>query len=139
VKRKWIWCALALLVLAGTVWLLWPRDPVSRATYQKIQIGMTLEEVEALIGRPSISIDTMIDILFKQRRVKWVAPDPDGILHDGNDWSKARPDMTKIRCWESTQAGIAVQLGDDGRVIGKHFEERASAGLVDRVRTVFGW
>jgi hypothetical protein len=137
VKRKLAWYALAMFIIVGVLWLVWPRDPISRETYQKIQMGMTLEETEVLVGRPSINMAEMMDILVK-RHVRWITH-PESVLHEGNDWSKSRPDLTKIMCWEGTGGGIAVQLGDDGRVIGKRYEERQSAGLVDRLRNVVGW
>ena len=138
-KWKLAWCALGLFVIGGGLWLLLPADPISRATYHKIHMGMTLEEAEALVGRPSIGIDEMMDLLFNKRRVRWVAPRPQDILHEGNDWSKARPDLTRIKCWEGTRGGLSVQLGDDGRIIGKRFEEGSSMGLVERFRYLLGW
>lgn len=80
----------------------------------------------------AVDVDEMCDILFKKRRIKWVPPET--ILHGGNDWSKARPDTSKIMCWGGARTGIAVQLGDDGRVIGKHFEEGPPLSFIESMR-----
>jgi hypothetical protein len=39
--------------LAIGVWLLWPRSAITRENAAKIQNGMTLEEVEAILGGPA--------------------------------------------------------------------------------------
>jgi hypothetical protein len=139
VKRKLAWGSLALLVIVAAAWLLWPRDPINPATYHKIRMGMTLAEAEALVGRPSIGIAEMMDVLFKQRRVRWQDPKPEDVLHEGNDWSGGRPDLATLRCWEGTHGGIAVQLDADGRVIGKRFEPRPVPGPGEYLRGMLGW
>jgi hypothetical protein len=139
VKRKRTVCVLLLCLVALAVWLAWPRDPINRATYQKIQLGMTLAEVESIVGCPSCGIVEMMDALFKTGRRRWRDPKPESILHDGNDWSNDRKNLDRIRCWEGAHAGLAVQLGDDGRVIGKHLEGRPAAGWVDSLWRALGW
>ena len=139
-KRKPAWCIIALVVtiVMATLFLLWPGDPITRATYQKIQLGMTLEEAEAIVGSPGIGITEMINEL-KRRGGQRIDADPDDIVQEGNDWSKSRPDLTTIKCWEGTHGGIGIQLGDDGRIIGKRFEGRRQwTGLVNRVRGSLG-
>ena len=42
-----------LLALSGGVWLLWPRPGITRANAAKIKVGMTLPEVEAILGGPA--------------------------------------------------------------------------------------
>jgi hypothetical protein len=127
------------MLLVGTLLLLpWMHDPISCATYQRIQVGMTLAEAEAVVGQPSIGIDEVMDILFKQRRIRWVDPAPEDVLHDGYDWSKSRPKLAQIKCWEGSHSGLAVLLGDDGRIIGKRFEENRGASFVGRLRALLG-
>jgi outer membrane protein assembly factor BamE (lipoprotein component of BamABCDE complex) len=41
------------VVLAVGVWLLWPRTAITRENAAKIQAGMTLAEVEAILGGPA--------------------------------------------------------------------------------------
>jgi hypothetical protein len=52
-KRKLAWVCLLVspLVLGGAVLVLLPRDPITQANCDKIKKGMTIEEVEAILGR----------------------------------------------------------------------------------------
>jgi hypothetical protein len=50
------WALLLMLVACVGVfgaWLLWPRTAITRQNADKIQVGMTLAEVEAILGGPS--------------------------------------------------------------------------------------
>jgi hypothetical protein len=52
-KRKLKWLAIVLavsLVGFGTAVLLWPRDRITAESWQKIQIGMTEDEVAEILG-----------------------------------------------------------------------------------------
>ena len=50
-RRLLLFALLAgLLVLGVGVWLLWPRTAITRENAGKIQVGMTLAEVEAIFG-----------------------------------------------------------------------------------------
>src|SRR5262249_7101858 len=100
---------------------------------------MTLQEAESVVGRPSTDIAALVDYLFMTRRIRWVAPAPHEVLHEGSDWSNGRPDLARIRCWDGANAGLTVQLGDDGRIIGKRFEGKSRMALVDRLRLMLPW
>src|SRR5262249_33352868 len=52
-KRKLAWVCLLVcpLVIGGAVLVLLPRDPITQANCDKIENGMTLTEVETLLGR----------------------------------------------------------------------------------------
>src|SRR5438067_993746 len=39
-----------LLALGVDVWLLWPRSAVTRENFAKLRVGMTLAEVEEVLG-----------------------------------------------------------------------------------------
>jgi hypothetical protein len=41
------------LALGVSGWMLWPRAGITRENAAKIQVGMTLEEVEAILGGPA--------------------------------------------------------------------------------------
>jgi hypothetical protein len=44
---------LGCLVVAGAaLYLLWPRSAINRENFEKVQVGMTLAEVEAILGGP---------------------------------------------------------------------------------------
>ncbi len=128
-----------MALVLGALFVFGPRDPVSRATYERIQIGMTLEEAEAVVGRPGIGIEQLLEELFKKRRVRWMDAKPEEILHEGSDWSKSRPDLSTIMCWEGSHGGISVQLGHDGRIVGKRFEDRPALGFWDRLLSLLPW
>ena len=53
-KRKLAWVCLLVspLVLSGAYFVL-PRDPITQANCDKINQGMTLKEVEAILGKKS--------------------------------------------------------------------------------------
>jgi hypothetical protein len=44
---------LGSLALGASVWLLWPRSAINAENAAKIQGGMTVSEVEAILGGPS--------------------------------------------------------------------------------------
>ena len=53
-KRKLKWMAVVLVVLllgTGVAFFLWPRDKITRESCAKVRIGMTAEEVEAILGK----------------------------------------------------------------------------------------
>jgi hypothetical protein len=136
-KRKYACAALVLIVTGGAIFLLWPSDLISPDTYHKIQLGMTLADAEGVVGRSSTPIKAAVDDMIK-RRARFVDPDPQSILNDGNDWSQGPPpDWTRIWCWEGSRGCIAIQLDEQGRVIGKRFEG-PNIRLVDRLRFALG-
>jgi hypothetical protein len=53
-RRRFLFLSLAAAVvaLAIGVWLLWPRTAITRENAEKIRLGMTLAEVEAILGGP---------------------------------------------------------------------------------------
>jgi hypothetical protein len=42
-----------LLAMGAGLWLIWPRSAITRENAAKIQVGMTLAEVEVILGGPS--------------------------------------------------------------------------------------
>jgi hypothetical protein len=44
---------IAVVALAAGAWLLLPRPAITRENAARIQVGMTLTEVEALLGGPA--------------------------------------------------------------------------------------
>jgi hypothetical protein len=52
-KRKLAWVCLLVspLVIGGVVLVLLPRDPITQAHCDKIKPGMTVKEVQAILGR----------------------------------------------------------------------------------------
>jgi hypothetical protein len=73
---------LLILAVAGTVvmlavgaWLFWPRTAITRENAAKIQRGMTLAEVEAILGGPARDETPKRPLLVK---IQGVHPDCDG-------------------------------------------------------------
>jgi len=68
--RKWPWrMALTICLIAAigaALYFLRPTDPVSEENFERIQIGMTEDDVEAILGRPlpeSIWIEVKSNLL----------------------------------------------------------------------------
>jgi hypothetical protein len=51
-RWKLVLFGIALVVAAVVLWLLWRSDRVSEQTYQQIRLGMSLDEVEHMLGGP---------------------------------------------------------------------------------------
>ena len=54
-RRRFCFIALSILTLAGVVtsWLLWPRSAICPENAAKIRDGMTLQEVDTILGGPA--------------------------------------------------------------------------------------
>ncbi|HMF15961.1 MAG TPA: hypothetical protein VKE98_02090 [Gemmataceae bacterium] len=75
-KRRLFWLAYAACVLLAVFWgarLLTPRHRINRESLEKIQVGMTLEEVEAILGVPPG------DYATKEIGIAWVGEE--GAIH----------------------------------------------------------
>ena len=52
-KPKWIAVVLVVLLLGfGTALFLWPRDRITPESWRQIEIGMTENQVEEILGGP---------------------------------------------------------------------------------------
>jgi hypothetical protein len=52
-KLRWVLAGLAVLLLAVGTFALWPRpDRITRENFDRIKAGMSLEEIEAILGPP---------------------------------------------------------------------------------------
>jgi hypothetical protein len=121
-RKRWLAVAMVLvavvLVLGLAVRLLQSRRPeVTRPQYERIAVGMGLEEVEAILGRPT-------------------GDDPEGpiIMFEGVPESFVDPDSfppDQRRQWVGNEHAILIELDERGRVAGKYF------GHVDRPEGFF--
>jgi hypothetical protein len=50
-KLAWVCLMVSPLVLGGAVLFLLPRDPITQVNFDKIKKGMTIKEIEAILGR----------------------------------------------------------------------------------------
>jgi hypothetical protein len=130
-RRLLLWVLPAALVLLSVgAWLLRPRpSPITEENAAKIQKGMMLTEVEALLGGPARNESAMPDNLINDA---FVNADPDeiqaGRLHPG-----ARPFEDKR--WASPGFVVLVDFDDSGRVVRhSHTSFHADTPFLDKLR-----
>lgn len=93
--------------------------PISRESAEAITIGMTENEVEALLGPPGN---------YASRHVQWV-----------DDFEESMRSWWHVKEWVSDTGLIQVRIGDaTGKVLSVEFRDvfPVSDGLLDRV---LGW
>ena len=89
---------LACVLTAGTVILLLPHGRVTKANFEKIQVGMSLEDVERLLGPP-----------------------------DGEGELRKKGDLDRIfQVWTSPEITIMVSADPARRVVGRGILEMGS-------------
>jgi hypothetical protein len=146
VKRKLKWLAIVLAVSLlgfGAALLLWPRDRITAESWQKIQLGMTEEEVVEILGGPGMSHE---EFLAQYERLKkelgrspfamegpWLEPEP-GPEH-------RRVLGNRSRTWNGRRGMIVIELDQDNNVCWKHFQggRWSNQGFLDRLRDWLGW
>ncbi len=124
--------ATVLVGLAIMAWLLWPRPTaINRENAAKIQEGMTLAEVEAILGGPPR--DDGVGLLAFQRADGTEGTMPRSEFND----SLNLPDE---KHWLSDEVLIGITLDQAGRVAGVTVEpvQLASEGPLDRLRRWLG-
>jgi hypothetical protein len=94
---------LALVGVAGAsyLWATYPRSGVTRGNFERIHDGMTLSEVEALLGEPPTTLDR-VDIDCELSRDGFVKP--------------PRLLQFQTAVWRSRGLCIQVKCDFDGRV-----------------------
>jgi hypothetical protein len=54
-RRFWtgvVLCLVAIAIIGPVIWIAIPKPGINRQNFRKIQVGMSLEDVTALMGRP---------------------------------------------------------------------------------------
>ncbi len=90
-----------------TLWVTRPVDRITRAEFENIRPGMTVEEVEKILGKPTEN-DAEAPI----------------IMFEGVPMSFASPDLfppEKLRQWIGKDHAILAELDDQGRVSDMYF------------------
>jgi len=140
-KLKWLAIVLAVSLLGfGTALLLWPRDRITAESWQKIQIGMTEDEVAEILGGPGMTYeeaDTQIDRLekelgrapFELEHLELEEPEGKGIVEE------------RAKVWTGRRGNIMIELDQDNRVSWKSFQgvRWTDGGIIDRLRDWLGW
>jgi hypothetical protein len=114
------------VVVAAWVWLFWPRTAITLENARKIRPGMTLAEVEAILGRPERD-EFQFGMLV-------VNPVPGGdLLNPG--WVPGCH-----RRWTSRQASVGVFFDADDRVFDRHYGlvPLFNSDMEDKLRAWFG-
>src|SRR5262249_34870773 len=114
---------LFVLLLAGGIFVLWPRDRITVESWQNIQIGMTEEEVAEILGRPELG----------RRLFEFEGPtleEPEIKLLD----------LERLRIWDGRRGRIEIELDHDRHVRRKRFQgvRWINGGVFDRLRDWLG-
>jgi hypothetical protein len=120
----------ALMVALLAAWLLWPRTAITRANAARVENGMTLVEVEAILGGPA-------------------RDESSGELQPDGGWQEVRrlmvmemirSDDPQYRLWKSNTLLIGVHLAADGRVYSTESVpvQRVHESPFDRLRRWIG-
>jgi hypothetical protein len=136
-KRKLKWIAVVLVVLSvglGVALFLWPRDSITRSNWDKIQIGMTEEQVKAILGGPGIT-DGEYEIAIAEGRFPFVHND---VTLEEPEWNGER--LGDLKVWIGQNAVIGIQFREGG-VVRRIFQgiRRSDPSFLDRLRDWLGW
>jgi hypothetical protein len=119
-RRRYLLLGLltACVVLGVSLWLLWPRSAINEDNYARIEVGMALDEVEAILGGPARDESTgplvsrartddddmgWFDVEFFQFSYDWRVP----------------LESRSPRHWRSDRLLIRVEVDPQGRVAAK--------------------
>jgi hypothetical protein len=135
-KLKWLAIVLAVSLLGfGTALFLWPRDRITAQSWQKIQIGMTEDEVAEILGGPGLNWRDGGEALKKQasefRNDKGVYIEQEYFFSVLGEYDKM---------WIGRRGYITIYFEPEGQVITKMFQGWRSAepSFLDRLRDWLG-
>jgi hypothetical protein len=130
-QRRFLWgCAITTLVVATGVVLWWPAPPspgVTVANCERIQLGMTLGEVKALLGR----------------RCQYLGFSEGGPVCverlGGEVGDIALP--AEHYCWWGKDVVVMVHIGEHGQVVYARFHDSSGSerDSYQRIRAWLGW
>jgi hypothetical protein len=135
-KLKWLAIVLAVSLLGfGTALFLWPRDRITAESWEKIQIGMTENQVEKILGGPGTS--------WKESGFRDTDPFPlsDQILVEPNYGMWILDNLKRHKYWTSKRGCMQIEFDLQGHVSGKAFwpSGKADPNFLDRLRDWLGW
>jgi hypothetical protein len=128
-RRLLVFALLAALVLIGvSTWALWPEEQsaITRENSEKIRVGMTLAEVQTILGGPP--------------RMEASSERPFGWNLDMDQPPAGAAVAVATHTWIGLHAKVEVGVNGDGRVISVATRHPADdhASLLDSLRRVFG-
>src|SRR4051812_24185484 len=123
-KRKLIACVLIVVVTAAAVlWLCWPEEAIGPGSFRRIRAGMTLDDVEAIIGLPPGDYHSgphgpgglMARGTIKYLREERGLPPQD----IPESWNAAKPERRErcVKSWWANDHAIYVAFDDDGTAV----------------------
>jgi hypothetical protein len=116
-----------------TAWLHWPRTAITRENVAKIRDGMTVAEVEDILGGPARDDSTGPVASDNQKP----GNDAEFVVHPLMiDLMFGGRDAPRPLEWRSNETVILVQFGPHGRVILRHYFDtrRVQEGPFDVLR-----
>jgi hypothetical protein len=121
-----------LLALGAGVWLLWPRTAITRENAARIRPGMTLEEVETILGGPMRDDSTG----KVEQDWEWTPEIPGHLIIESWRPPPQEKGAVSMSDWRSDQVLIFVDLDSNGRILECHTFElrRAQDGPVGMIR-----
>jgi hypothetical protein len=132
-RRRLLLCGLpaTAVVVALVLWLLWPRTAITPENAAKIRAGMTLAEVEAILGGPPRTEatgrlaaaetlpnhDGSPDLAFAERRV-WLFQNPGAVPERRAVWREPEHRLGEwTHQWVSDVVIVRVDFDSNERVI----------------------
>jgi hypothetical protein len=128
-----------LLLVAGGALFLWPKDRITKESWEKIRVGMRQKELETILGGPGISVEEWDaqHALRQKLRAPFIPTgvflmEPDSIDHFVNTVGKV---------WTGRYGGIRIEFDERGHVSGKIFEGWRSSDptFLNHVRDWLAW
>ena len=130
-KLKWLAIVLAVSLLGfGTELFLWPRDRITAQSWEKIEIGMTENQVEEILGRPGVSWED--SKFFDMGQFRLELAEPNKIV-----WRL--DDLIASKYWTSQHGCMQVKFDPQGNISGKAFWHSSEPFFLDRLRDWLGW
>jgi hypothetical protein len=111
-RSPWFLAGVAFLAAAACLFLLLPGSKLTQANLERIELGMTLGEVESLLGGPAQSHEQMLATVEGPAMF---------VMYP---WSTAKRNEKQHLCdifgWHSFEATIKVYVAEDGKVVFRH-------------------
>jgi hypothetical protein len=130
-KLKWLAVVLAVLLVGFSAALfLWPRDRITKASWEKIRLGMQEKEVEDILGGPGLTGD--------------YPPEFSLVMSGGvTIFDEKQYDFRnhRRRYWIGRGGALGISIDHEGIVRLKSFHKLLSLepSFLDRLRDSLGW
>ncbi len=121
----------SLVLGLGTALFLWPRDRITAESWKKIRIGMTVEEVEDVLGGPGKRFEKipLSEQLFTIDVPTYEEP-----------WKNPFVELNARKwVWFGRQGIIEINVNRQSEVIYKNFRDQQDPTFLDRFRNWLDW